>query len=450
MRIYLDSCVYQDFKRNGGEELLALTLNSKNDNIYCYSEAHIYDLVRDKSDEKFRDMELIEKVADKNCYHYDKKIEFNYYSPTQYYNRFEWDSSVDIFGDVFTRSLLDFLKFIPIDFKQYIKLDQIPADCPPDFISLLEQPSNLYDFCMSFLNFSEELSEDKKKFKDFVRYLHGNSLTGKIYEGLGIKGFDGQTITNKTDFKDTYLDFQAKQSVDKSMNSVFANMYNGLEMFGIVKGKPRKQQMMNMVNDGKHAYFGTFCDMVVSSDEDFIKKTKFLYDIFDIGTKVLSTDEFLLYLKYSVPRNTVEECIKIINQVEWNKMQRTVYNNEDCLVSTLQPRFYGYFNRLIFLPGEESDNFYFLRESVNWSTGTLAKEIEYVTNLLSRELGPDSNGNELFDGSEFESENWKGRAWIKSTSFIVLKYREGLTLRFGFVHEHVECNGQDNENSNSN
>jgi hypothetical protein len=435
MRIYLDSCVYQDIKRKADDELLTLILHAKKNNIYCFSEAHIYDLVRDKSDKKLKDMELIERVAERNCYYYDKKIQFAYYSPTEYYKRFDWTPTEKAFENESTNSLFTFLKFIPLNFKLHIKSDQIPPDCPKDFIPLLEKSTTMYDFCINFLDFTEDLTEDQKKFKEFVKYLHKNALTGKIYEGLGIKGFDGTEVVDRQIFKDSYLNYHANQSVDKHMNWVFANMYNGLEMLGIVKGKPRKQRMMNMINDGKHAYFGAFCDVVVSNDEDFIKKTKFLYDTFDIKTDVLSADEFVKAQENFVLKSNITDCIEAIKHVDLDKMEKTSNEEGDYYISILQPRHFGYFNRLVFAPREKLDNFYFLRQSENWSTGTLGKEIEYVTNLLVEQLGDDSDKKGAFDGNEFVGEDWKGRTWLLPGTFIELKYRDGLSLRFGLVHD---------------
>lgn len=434
MRIYLDSCVYQDFKRTGGEDLLSLILDSKPDDIYCYSEAHLYDLVRDKSDQKLDDMLLIERVAEKNCYYYDKKIQFAYFSPTEYYSRFNWTFTVDVFDSDLGNPLGSVLRMIPINLKQYIKPDQIPPDCPSDFISLLEQPTNLYEFCINFLSFSEDLTEDQRKFKEFVIYLHNNALVGNIYESLGIKGFNGHKVTDKTRFKETYLDYHAKQSVDKHMNWVSANMYNGLEMLGIIKGRPRKQHMMNMINDGKHAYFGTLCDIVVSSDEDFVQKTQFLYDLFDIGTLVLSTNNFVGHLKNRVLKNSFKDCLEAIRHTDFTKAARADNEEGEYFISELSSKYYGYFNRLIFAPRERVDNFYFLQQSDNWSAGTLVKEIEYVSNRLAQELGPDCDNREIFDPQEIKSKEWCGRTWLMPPeTFVELKHVDSISLRFGFL-----------------
>ncbi|MBL6446011.1 hypothetical protein JMN32_06805 [Fulvivirga sp. 29W222] len=289
---------------------------------------------------------------------------------------------------------------------------------------------------MSFFDLSEELIEDQKKFRNFIRYLHNNALSSKIYESLGIKGFDGQGLTDKGLFRETYLDYHIKQSIDTHMNSVFANMYHGLEILGIVKGRPRKQRMMNMINDGKHSYFGAFCDIVVSSDDDFLNKTKFLYDVFDIKTSVLSTEEFRHHLKFPILKNTISDCIESIRGLDFAKMLKVTNEEGEYLIAVLSPKVYGYFNRLVFAPREQFDNFYFLRERENWSSGTLAKEIEYITNSLITELGPDFNEKEVFNGKEFMGEEWDGRIWVMPEVLIELGYKNSLSLRFGFLNDY--------------
>ena len=71
MRVYLDTCIIQDLKEDINKQLLNSILESKGELIYCYSEAHLYDLSRDKTNEKFADIKFMEQIVDDNCYHYD-------------------------------------------------------------------------------------------------------------------------------------------------------------------------------------------------------------------------------------------------------------------------------------------------------------------------------------------------------------------------------------------
>ena len=68
MRIYLDTCILQDLKNESNKDLLDSIIRNKGELIYCFSEAHLYDLARDKTDEKFADMRFMEQIVDDICY----------------------------------------------------------------------------------------------------------------------------------------------------------------------------------------------------------------------------------------------------------------------------------------------------------------------------------------------------------------------------------------------
>ncbi len=198
MKVYIDSCVFQDLKKEENKELFEFIKSSKPKNIYCFSEAHLQDLTRDRSDEKFKDMNFIEQIVDNNCYCYDKKIIFQYCTPTEYYNYFEWPDLTSFNSDNSIFSGFESLfKLIPLDFKLFMPNEQIPLDCPDEFIELLQKTTNFYDFSVNFLSFTETLTNEQKKFKEFVTYLHKNSLIKNVYENIGIKGFDGDKIIDK-------------------------------------------------------------------------------------------------------------------------------------------------------------------------------------------------------------------------------------------------------------
>ena len=114
MTIYLDNCVYQDLKRDENHALLDIIKVSKLKDIYCFSEAHLFDLTRDTSGEKFKDMDFIEGIAENNCYFYNEKICFEYYTPKAYYDSFEWPDLSNIKSENFFFSgfeiLSDFLR----------------------------------------------------------------------------------------------------------------------------------------------------------------------------------------------------------------------------------------------------------------------------------------------------------------------------------------------------
>lgn len=303
MRIYLDSCVIQSLKETNQEDLLASILEDKVENIYCYSEAHLLDLMRDKSDNKFADLEFMEKIVDKNCWFYNKGIDFRHIRPVDYYDPFpEYQENLfdpeDIFSeDVFPISFKSLFSSIPLDLQESFSNSPLPPDFPKQLEYLIKKPTNLYEMICALGNMTNDLSNEQKDFKEVVSYLHRNALNESFFEAIGIKGYDGEKITNKEEFRDSYTKHFLKENQERYRYELFLDQYNGLEFFSIVRGKPKKQKMMNMINDGRHAFFGGFCDIVVSKDNDFLEKTKFLYDIHNIETMVLNMEEYKLLLE---------------------------------------------------------------------------------------------------------------------------------------------------------
>lgn len=266
--------------------------------MYCFSEAHIFDLVRDKTDEKLENMKFMETIVKDNQWRYDKKIIFEHHTPREFYDASDWTLITDLFGgkDLLTTYMRLTMETIPVDFRQYIKEDQLPSDFPEEFRPLLIEPSNMYEFMQAMHEITEGLNSEQSRFKKMVQYLHKNSLTDGMYGHMKIEGFDGKAITNAKLFKSTYSKYFVKESEGMLRYDLFMQMHSGLELLGIVKGTPKKLKMMNLINDGRHGFFAVFCDFFVSNDADMINKTKFKYALWEVDTKIFTVNEFVTYM----------------------------------------------------------------------------------------------------------------------------------------------------------
>jgi len=452
MRIYLDTCILQDLKNETNKDLLDLIIQSKGELIYCFSEAHLYDLARDKTDENFSDMQFMEQIVDDNCYYYDKQILVDNFKPVEYYNRFDWTSTTsandlitnvsedDTFGGLF-KSILSLFSSIPLNFKELIPQSQLPDDMPSNMKNLFDV-SNMGEWMSVLTNYSDTLTTEQKEFKEQLQYLHKNQLTNNL-NLLGIEGYDGKTITDKEKFRNSYTDYYLKNTNGKGKYryDLFTDMYNGLEFFGFVQGKPKKQKMMNMLNDSKHAFFGGFCNIVVSKDEDFINKSKFMYNLHEIDTQVFNLTEFADFLHKKTSDNSFSDLIK---ELENKKTQENIIyeineNDQHVICRRLSDTYYGYFNALI---NHSNGHIYFTKENNLFGTGTLVKEISFCVNQLIKEFGVDyySKGewvtNELEKNSEKE---WQGRTWLLNNNIVVdLKFSDRLYLILGMAKNITE------------
>lgn len=436
MRVYLDSCVFQDLKEERYKELLSLIMADKARNIYCFSEAHLYDLSRDKTNYKFSDMGFMEKICENHCFFFNKKTRFEYRTPAQYYDSFDW-SYVTTFDDLFSEDGFGnlfqlMLKAIPLDFKDFLSFDQLPGDIPEDFKTLLLKPSNAYEFFQAFMEFTDELTNEQKKFRELIKYLHKNSMTDKIYEGLKIEGYSGGKIIDKEKLRTSYAKYFSKEGQEKSLYDLFIDMYHGLEFFGFVKGKPKKQKMMNLINDARHAFFGAHCDIVVSSDDDFINKTKFMYEMNEIGTLVLHINEMETIIN-GLGKQSELKAVDLFREVNREDLGNRVIRIEDAdddkaVYFYLERTYFSYFDIYVSVTNKNGTYQYFTKEPHNYSTGTLVKEIEFVTNRLITEFGKDFSGHELFSAAEIVDGKWHGRSWVLGETVIELNYSGKMNL----------------------
>jgi hypothetical protein len=433
MLIYLDLNVIQELKKDDGGQLLELIQADQKRNIYCFSEAHLHDLSRDRTDEKFADMALIEKVAGENCFSFDKKVIFQHETPREYYDRFDW-SPVESLENLFSDShiLLDKFKLILLDFNSFLTDAEWPLDMPANFRNILKNTVTFYDFFIAFCDFSQELTDQQKSFKGLLQYLRNQNLIGNIFDHLGIRGFDGTNIINPKVFMESYSAFCLKEMPNANIYVAFVRLYYCLEFLGIVKGKAAKQKMLNLANDGRHAFFGGYCNMVVSKDVDFINKANFLYGAYGIHPYIIPFEEFRNWL-VSGPRpddsidGMVKEVLNIANLyfIEERETTDTIYTSY-----SLSKLYYDYFDVLTIGNCSGSYFFYFSAEKLLFTKGTLLQQINLLTELLLKDLGIDMQLKGSFTSTEISNDEWPGRGWFYGDYQVELHLNDGLHLTF--------------------
>lgn len=434
IKMYLDHNVYQDLKKSENATLLEKIIKSKRYIVYCFSEAHLHDLNQDMTNHKFDDMKLIETIADSNCYYFTDRTEFSYRSPTQYYNDFDWSATHDYDSilDTMASTFGSLFKLVPLPIYTMIKRGDLPPDMPEDMKRLLIEPSNMFDFMETLMNLTSNL-RDQPNFKEHLQFLHKNANIVGMYESLEIEGWTGVEVTDREKFWNSYAKRFFVKGKEKLRYDLFLDMYHGLEIFGFVKGKPRKQKMINLINDARHAFFGTVCDIIVSKDVDFIEKTIFMYAIEACRTRVVPMiqleslldeleKESEILLNDLFPEITAEPSTYTVVEV---------YEENDLRIDyvRLNKRYLFYFG----IMGYAQDQFGRFRtiskEKINSERGTLVKQIAYVTEQLVANWGPDYEGKTIIDASEIKDKTVL-RSWRFADLIIYLILDSVLYLNF--------------------
>lgn len=435
-KIYLDNNVYQFLKQPENSELLEKVKVSKEYVIFCFSEAHLHDLNRDPGDEKYNDMKFMEKICDSNCYCFTDRTIFKYRSPTEFYNDFDWNDkfSLESGDDDFLKPFMNLMKAIPLDFSTLLKKEELPLNMPASMQKLLTEPMTMYDFFESMLSFTEVLSTDKVEYKEHLKYLRENGVIAGIYESLGIKGYDGLSITDKAAFYDSFARKFIHEGQEKTRYSLFIDMYYGLEIFGIVKGKLSKQRMIPLLDDARHAFFGTSCDIIVSNDADFLAKTKFMYELENNGTRIVplqDLEKVLNELELASTNTLTQLCRELSKPVTEDQIVHVI--EEEGMKEVffkLNNSYFGYFNIMSHVSTPQGAYMSVRKLHVNSSRGTLVKQIQYIISRLLKELGADVNQKgELTDAKTIENKT-ELRTWVLGDMVVSLILDDKLFLNF--------------------
>ena len=190
-------------------------------------------------------MQLMEKIVGNHCWRFTDKVTFEYHTPSEYYEMFDWEpyqQTAVLFENTDDYSALIFepMKFIQLNWNQAVTPDQYPDGMPQQMKDLLVNSVTMYDFMMGMLKMTDELNDkDEIHYRNFLKYLHSDAAIKGAYEAIGIEGWDGVQITNKQKLRTSYANYFKKWG-EKNDYERWIDLYNGLENFGLVKGKPAK------------------------------------------------------------------------------------------------------------------------------------------------------------------------------------------------------------------
>lgn len=434
MRIYLDSNVFQNLKRPENKELYDLILLDKDRNVYCYSEAHIQDLVRDSTERKLYDMDFMETIVGSNCWYYDKGLGVRFRTPKEYYNDYQWNVGTELMtgDDPIYVLIRESFRAIPIQFASLINPNDLPTDFPEDMRPLLLESATMLDFMEAMLDLTDGLSIEQPRFKRLLQYLHRSFGQQALYEKLGIKGYDGTTFTDWDAFAESFKELVYQRSHEKDLYNLFTDMQYALDIYGIVKGKPKKQKFMSLLNDGKHAYYAGHAHILVTSDADMIAKTKVGYKIWEIATAVFTPEEFKqLLISDSLQTDSVKDLLEQFDRASDLPTVYEKYSLDEIFIrKKLDKYFLGEFNVLNCVSDKGNIYYYFSQDFPKIPSATLTVELERAVNLLSDHFGADELGRGKFDRKELENGDWKGREWRVGEMGVLFHVNQGLMLSF--------------------
>lgn len=356
-KIYLDWNIINHLEED--PELYDYIRQNQSHFVFVYSPAHFSDLMKsykeDGSNVYFdNDLNKLETICETHLMYYsDKKMNIYKCTPKEYLEKEgkDFPRIKDVFNpDYFKKALhIDGLDLYNL-FSNSLKSISFGNAIEMPFLGSF---SNVFELLNCTLSFFEKILTDKIFVKDF-RAKTTNNLTDK--EITKINGCAPNNIIETINafltrygYKDNFVEMikkglKADQQDDEKL--IFESLYVGLDL---MRFHSDQRNLMNIFTDADHAYYGSYCHILVTDDAKMRNKAEAVYSYLKKDTKIIGKQELLQYLKEEFDGGmTLGE--KSINEVLSNQHIPEKYNEGDFYVkwTNLENHFWGYFNKLEF------------------------------------------------------------------------------------------------------
>lgn len=328
VRIYFDKQVFSHlFKQEKSEYInLLRKIKEHKTSLFCYSHAHLLDLKSDKTNIKYRELEFMESIVEDNylSYHALEKTTSCYLArPLEAFTDVEEDNDHIDFSTIFdfdTESLdpeekekIEKAKSLFYDTKLdfgFPELKSLPEEITGSLEKVLPfgfQSMTLMQWTEHFMGIYKNMKEDKTVYKG-VRNMTDKHFNNGKYT-VNYDEIDFNKDLKDSPFQKSFLDYVTSNinpNGDKSISKYdfYTNAYFTLDLLGISKEQSKNVRFNNILNDGIHSYYGAYCDCVISADSGFLKKTRVLYKLFGIETKVMHIDDFIKSFDFTINKLT--------------------------------------------------------------------------------------------------------------------------------------------------
>lgn len=471
IRLYLDSNVFRQLKKTEQSDSQSLAQKIKaqsNRLLLFYSEAHMNDLNRDKSDKKFEDLEYMSQFVGTNylSLKWGKEIVNSLIATPK--EAFESIQDIDLqsdetdFNELLDNELLNGFPELKkslqtineyLDAELVLDLEKNLAKQPEEYRALwrdmLGDVKDVYtrkeltEFA-STMQFN--LFEKPEVYKNMRRVaLEKLQLVNK--HNINIEADDFNELLANTSLERSFLDLVNATVEDLKLGlpkyyTVYTTAYNMLNSLGLDKESNKKAKVTNTVSDANHSFFAAHCDYLVSDDAGMLLKSRALYKMFGISTKVLSFEEFERDF-YSIAGVEELSFEHFLDSLKDDLRHGPILSERDSalykrryITIELAFNYFGYFNLMDVVIDDEIGSFIVLfNQRLNYSSFTSYKEMEGVTNNVVKLLGPDMDMKSEFQEEEIEeikNGKWEGRTWVIEDMTFMLEINAG-TDKFDFL-----------------
>ena len=360
--IYFDKQLFSHLFKSQEEKYLVLRekiLSHRDEFIFTYSNAHLFDLQQDTTDIKYDEMDFMQSIVDGNHIFYEypnigvtKESPRSAFSNAAKADDFSWLYNLDL--SQITEEQCDAINNT-ID----IAIKDLRGELEFDW---LKKRTPIH---------SKELTIDKGNLISFVKFVKDNFYKDQnSYKNIrdnAVKNYNPTLITsdNENVFNDQLeaapLGLSFIETIKAVINQfgfnssdatiVYYVSYMLLDLLGVSKETRKKVKLRNMQTDCMHSFFGGYCDCFVSDDAGILKKSKTLYKLFNIETQIYSIDEFIKVFDEAI-KNNQKSASEYFDEICGDYQRRIVTKTETIPPYTLTHLgashiYFGYFNYML-------------------------------------------------------------------------------------------------------
>lgn len=312
--IYLDWNIFKYMKEprtDKGEmdkQFKELVFKLKNKYKFPFSYAHIRDRANHYSKEHYekvkQDFEFVESISDSIC--------VGIYAGEPALDKVSIQDCFDDYISKEEKNTLNILTSFPFSYK--VDMEKLDKNHP--MYDFLLESNGMID-AKGMDEFLQKMYQciflDTVRYKKFRNYIDKIDLKNCLYQPYSYNELMqlNKLLYHLFPFIDSFRDDEEKlkkkwdQIAERwfSLNSssvlkkeqLLIQGYTLLDMHPIFREKMKKGKntLDNIVRDGNHCFYASRARYFVSEDEYALRKTAFLYDVYNIKTRVVCENEFI-------------------------------------------------------------------------------------------------------------------------------------------------------------
>ena len=272
------------------------------------------------------------------------------------------------------------------------------------FFKELDNIKTLKDLIFEGLNFIYNIINDKETYLTLRDKLKNYAITHTLEPSNVIPSIN--QLLKKIGVEKSFMDivfFQLggeKLCQQNKDLSYFILVYTLLDTFYKPDKLPKdSNNAINIITDAMHAYYGAYCDYIVTDDKKFAEKARVLFHEFNIDVPIISSNELISTLS-SILWNSQNDAIKDISELfaatglcDKNIKYNISENNDNSnWIVALDKYYFNFFNQACVYKGKyELEGIIciqLLRRFKGLSHYIFYSEVENLLNLLSKTFGP--------------------------------------------------------------